>query len=146
MGKPVVGLVEKVKIIGEKGEVETLAKFDTGASNNSIDFKLAAEAGVGPVVSSAKIKSASAPKGYKRRPVVDAVIEVKGEKYETKANLGDREDMKYKVLIGRELIHKNFSIDVSKSHKDVGEEAVHPEVEEEAGVSVGKFRVKKNED
>ena len=55
MAKPVVGLVEKVKIVGKKGSVETLAKFDTGASNNSIDFKIAAEAGVGPVVSSAKI-------------------------------------------------------------------------------------------
>jgi len=111
--KITIGLIEKVTVIGSNGSVETMAKFDTGAARNSIDYELAAKAGVGPVISSVKVKSAS---GEGRRPIVRAVIEVKGKQFKTRANLEDRSDMKYKVLIGRNLIYSNFIIDVEKSH------------------------------
>ena len=135
-----VGLVEKVKIIGRKGTVATLAKFDTGASNNSIDYKIAAETGAGPVVSSIRMHSASV-KTYTRRPVVEVKIGIKGRVFDTKANLTDRRKMKYKVLIGRGILLKNFIVDISKSHKGVSDYAdIKDSVIKEAGLKIGEIK------
>lgn len=120
MKQTVVGLIEKVKVVGKKKDVTTLAKFDTGATGNSVDIRLAGKAGLF-VVSTAKVTNASI-KDFKRRPVVDVVFQIKGRKYRTRANLEDRGHLPYKVLIGRKLIISNFVVDVSKtnvSHIDV---------------------------
>ena len=82
--KKLIGLVEVVEIFGSKGSVKKRALFDTGATRSCVDVKVAAKAGIGPIVSSVRIKSASAPKGYTRRAIAEAVIrikdkEVKGE-------------------------------------------------------------------
>jgi len=58
MRKKIVGLVEKVEVIG-KHKVSTLAKFDTGAKTTSIDMKLAAKAKLGPIIKTVRIISAS---------------------------------------------------------------------------------------
>jgi len=114
--KKVVGLVEVVQVRGSKGSVKKKALFDTGATRTSVDVKVAAKAGIGPIVSSVKIKNASAPGGYNRRAVAKATIIVKGEEINTAVNIEDREGLPYSILIGRDVIHKNFLIDVSKSH------------------------------
>ena len=114
--KKVVGLVEIVRVKGTKKTVKTKALFDTGATRTSVDVRVAAKAGIGPIVSSVRIKNASAPGGYTRRAVAKATIIVKGYEVKTHVNIEDREGLPYSVLIGRDVIHKNFLIDVSRSH------------------------------
>ncbi len=114
--KKIIGLVELVKIRGKKGTVTKRALFDTGATRTSIDVRIAAKAGIGPIISSVRIRSASAPNGYTRRAVAQATIIVKGKKIKTGANIEDREGLPYQVLIGRDVIHNSFLIDVSKTH------------------------------
>jgi hypothetical protein len=115
-GKKVSGLVEVVQVKGKKGFVKKRALFDTGATRTCIDVRTAAKAGVGPIVSSVRIKSASSPRGYTRRAIAEAVIIVKGKRIKTGVNIEDREGLPYSVLIGRDIIHNNFIIDVSRTH------------------------------
>ena len=115
-GKKIIGLVELVQIQGKKGIVTKRALFDTGATRTCIDVRTAAKAGLGPIVSSVRIKSASSPRGYTRRAIAQATIIVKGKKIKTGVNIEDREGLPYSVLIGRDIIHNNFLIDVSKTH------------------------------
>lgn len=112
MAKRVIGLIEPIKIVG-KNVVKTTALFDTGARLTSIDNRIAAEAQVGPVLRIQKVK-APITKETEQRPVVKVMIEINGEKYEAEANLNDRSHMKYPVIIGRNIIHDNFIIDISK--------------------------------
>jgi hypothetical protein len=117
--KPVIGLVEIVEVVGVSGKIRKKALFDTGATRSCIDVRTAARVGLGPIVSSVKIKSASAPKGYMRRAIVEATIVIKGKPVKTRVNLEDREGLPYSVLIGRDVIHNNFIIDVSKSNNSI---------------------------
>ena len=115
--KKIVGLVEWVTVIGEKGQVRKKALLDTGATHTSVDLMIAAKAGLGPVVASTKIKSKTSPKGYVRRAVVLGEIELRGKRIKTKMNLEDRQGMSNKILIGRDVIHSNFLVDVEKTHQ-----------------------------
>ncbi|MCD6495798.1 MAG: ATP-dependent zinc protease [Candidatus Aenigmarchaeota archaeon] len=112
--KGILGIVEKVKVIGQNGEVEALALMDTGAKLTSVDIRIAAEAGIGPVKRATKIKSASKDTGT-RRPVLHAVIEVAGKKFETEVNIADRTNMAFPVLVGRNIMKGNFLIDSEKN-------------------------------
>ncbi len=115
--KKVIGLVESVQIKGKNGMVTKKALFDTGATRTCIDVRTAAKAGVGPIISSVRVKSASSSRGYTRRAIAEAIIIVKGKKIKTGVNIEDREGLPYSVLIGRDIIHSNFIIDVSRTHK-----------------------------
>ena len=113
MTKGTVGIVEKIKVIGNN-EVEALALVDTGAKLTSVDIKLAAEAGIGPVKRTTKIKSALNDGGT-RRPVLSAKIEIAGKRFETEVNISDRKNMTFPVLIGRNILTDNFLVDVGKA-------------------------------
>jgi len=119
--KSMVGLVEVVEIIGEKGSVRKKALLDTGATRSSVDVKVAAKAGIGPIISSVKIKNASSnangATSYTRRAVAEARIKLKGKIVKTGVNIVDRQGLPYAILIGRDVIHDNFLIDVSRTHK-----------------------------
>jgi hypothetical protein len=119
--KSTVGLVEVVEIIGEKGSVRKKALLDTGATRSSVDVKIAAKAGIGPIIASVKVKNASsnvsATTGYTRRAVAEARIKLRGKIIQTGVNIVDRQGLPYAILIGRDVIHNNFLIDVSKTHK-----------------------------
>jgi len=115
-GKKVIGLVDLVHIKGRKGTIVKKALFDTGATRTSIDVRTAAKAGIGPIISSVRIKSGSSSRGYIRRAIAEAIIVVKGKKFKKGVNIEDREGLPYSVLIGRDIIHNNFLIDVSKTH------------------------------
>lgn len=115
--KKVVGLVELVTIIGKKGRVTKKALLDTGATRTSVDIKLAAKAGVGPIISSVKIKNAtSGSNSTYRRPIAEAKIKMKGIIVKTGVNIVDRTGLPYPILIGRDIIHKNFIVDISQTH------------------------------
>ncbi|MBL7160216.1 MAG: ATP-dependent zinc protease [Candidatus Aenigmarchaeota archaeon] len=112
MRKKIVGLVEKVEVIG-KNNIKTLAKFDTGAKTTSIDMKLAAKAKLGPILKTVRIISASKKTG-ERRIVVKARLRIAGKNINVEANLADRSHSKHKVLLGRGDIKQNFIIDIGK--------------------------------
>lgn len=124
--KTVIGLIEKVKIFGSKDTATKKAVFDTGATTTSIDLKLAAKVGIGPIVGVKRVRSANNPHG-RLRPVAEAVLEVKGKTLHIKANIEDRSAMKYKVLVGRDVIHSNFIIDPEKTHSSHKLEDLHAE-------------------
>lgn len=115
--KIIVGLIESVTIYGNKMKVKTTAKFDTGAQRSSIDQKIADKLGLGTVIKFVRIKSASAGKNQIRRPVFKAEIEIEGRRLPVEFNTTDRSHLKQKILIGRDLIHSNFVVDVAKSNK-----------------------------
>ena len=67
-----------------------------------------------------KVKNASSnttKTRFSRRAVAEARIRIHGKTIKTGVNIVDRQDMPYPVLIGRDVIHNNFLIDVSKTHK-----------------------------
>ncbi len=114
--KKVLGLVELVTVIGSKGAVTKKALLDTGATRSSVDVRVAAKAGIGPIVGSVKVKSKTAPEGFIRRAVAKAKFEIRGIRMPVEVSLEDRKNMPYKVLVGRDIIHSNFLIDLEKTH------------------------------
>ena len=111
--KVILGLIEQVTVHGSNGkEAEVLARVDTGATSSSIDYVLAGELQLGPVISSKIIKSAS---GIKKRPTIKVKITLKGTKIEEEFTLADRSHMTYRILLGQNILKKgNFLIDPSK--------------------------------
>lgn len=113
MAKKIVGLIEKVKITGEKS-VKTFALFDTGAKRTSVDTRLAGRAKLGPVLSMVKIKHASLKEEI-RRPVVKASIRIKGKDFDSRVSVQDREHMTFPMIIGRDILAGNFIVDPNKN-------------------------------
>ncbi len=117
--KKTIGLYEKIKIIGAEGVIEADAMVDTGASSSSLDYKIAAKAGVGPIISSVRIKSAFK---HHRRPVARVEFEIDGKSYKSRANLEDRSNRTHQVILGRNVI-KYFLVDIhpkSENKKIIG--------------------------
>jgi hypothetical protein len=112
--KEVLGIVEKVRIIGANGEAEALALLDTGAKLTSVDIRLAAETGIGPVKRVTKIKSVSKDTGT-RRPVLYATVELGGRRFKTEVNIADRSNMAFPVLVGRNILAGSFIVDPEKN-------------------------------
>ncbi len=112
-GKTVIGLVEPVTIFAKDGVKKTImAKIDTGASKSSVDINLASQLRLGPIVKSKLVKSAS---GNKLRPVIEVVIGLAGKKMREEFTLADRWHMKYRILIGQNVLKHGYLID--PSHK-----------------------------
>lgn len=106
-----VGLVEKIKLVSSNGLKEVEAKIDTGATNSSIDIKLASKLSLGPVIKSKMVKSAH---GNKLRPVIEAEIILARKRMKSEFTLADRTHMKYEVLIGVNTLKHGFLVDPSK--------------------------------
>ncbi len=115
--KKTIGLTEKVVVIGEKGSKEVAAIFDTGGKTTSIDKKIAEEVGLGKTVDTTEVKNPSYSEPMERE-VKKAKIKIGDEVYEVKANIQDRSHMTHKVLIGRNIIHGNYIVDVTLSHEN----------------------------
>ena len=111
--KVILGLIELVTVYGSKDrEAKVLARIDTGATSSSIDYTLAGELQLGPVISSKIVKSAS---GVKKRPTIKVKIILKGTKIEEEFTLADRSHMTYRILLGQNVLKKgNFLIDPLK--------------------------------
>lgn len=110
--KTVVGLEEKITLIGTKKRKTVLARIDTGARRCSVDSELANEIGIGPVVKKQKVKSAS---GVTVRKVHKIKVKFMDKIIITKFNTANRKNMTYDVLIGRNLLSgHDFIIDPDK--------------------------------
>jgi hypothetical protein len=115
--RKVVGLTEIVEISGAKGSIKKKALLDTGATRTSVDINVAAKAGLGPIIDSVRIKNASLGGGVTQRIIAEATIRIKNITVRTGVNIVDRRKMPYKILIGRDILHDNFLVDISKTHK-----------------------------
>jgi RimK family alpha-L-glutamate ligase len=122
----VIGYTEEVIVSGTSGSKTVVAKSDTGATRTSIDTRLAAEIGAGPIKSIARVKSGSS-KSARSRPVVDVVVGVGGNRHTVTASIEDRGHMDYPVLLGRDIL-KHYQVNVQKR---VDQEAETEEEEEE---------------
>jgi len=111
MNKIIIGLTARVVLFGKNGKKEVIARVDTGATKSSIDVNLAKELDLGPALSHARVKSAH---GTRYRPVITSDILIGGELMHAEFNIAEREHMKYRMLIGQNILKKGFLIDPSK--------------------------------
>ncbi|MBU1204611.1 MAG: RimK/LysX family protein [Nanoarchaeota archaeon] len=94
-----------------------IARIDTGAKTSSLDMQLAVELSHSKILKTKVIKSAN---GIGLRPVIKVEIILAGKKITSNFTLADRSRMKYKILIGRNILRKEkFLIDpLKKLHKE----------------------------
>ena len=122
-----VGLVEEVILL--PWGVRMPARIDTGAGVSSLDARdLSVEGDIAvfklpdkydgvqirlPVLKWRVIRSAM---GQKRRPVVEIELCLGSKHIRTEVNLMDRSGLNYPMLIGRNVLKKNFVVDCMKSY------------------------------
>jgi len=108
----IIGLVETVILENKK---KYKAKIDTGADSSSIDESILESLPEKKTISHKIIKSAL---GRVRRPTKMVEIELQGKKFNEKFTISNRKDLKYKILIGQDILKKEgFLIDPLKEHK-----------------------------
>lgn len=107
MERQVIGLTEKIKI----KEKTVTAKIDTGAASSSINKKLVEHLKPEQI----KYKRIKSALGTQRRPVIELEFELNGKIYNDKFTLSDRSNLRYKVLIGKNILKKEkFMVDPLK--------------------------------
>ncbi len=112
MKKDIIGLTAIVTLKGKTKKKRIKAKIDTGADKSSIDTRLASQLNLGPVIKTRKIWSAH---GGMVRPVIKARIKINNKELTSDFTIADRAHMKYKVLIGKNILKKlNVLIDPNK--------------------------------
>jgi hypothetical protein len=104
----ILGLYEYVTIKGKK----VPARIDSGAVKSSIDINLAAELKLGPVVGTKKIRNVH---GSNVRPVVSVGVKLCKKSMKADFTLQHRKSMKFKVLIGQNILFDHFIIDPKKT-------------------------------
>jgi len=124
--KRVIGADEYVFILPYK--IKVPARVDTGAATTSLDARNLSIAGgtvtftlpsqpegstiTLPVVAWKYIRSS----GFReKRPVVEMELCIASKKLRAQVNLNDRSNMKYPMIIGRNITTGNFLVDTSKS-------------------------------
>ena len=108
----VIGYTEEVVVSGTSGSASVVAKSDTGATRTSIDTRIAAEVGAGPIKSLTKVRSGSS-KSSRTRPVVDIVVGIGGTRHTVTASIEDRSHMSYDMLLGRDIL-EDYRVDVRR--------------------------------
>ena len=124
-----IGYTEEVLVSGTSGTERIVAKSDTGASRTSIDTRLAADIGAGPIKSMTKVRSGSSKAG-KSRPVVDIVVGIGGDRHTVPASLEDRAHMDYSLLLGRDIL-QHYQVDVKRTVTDTPDDEEEEEVDDE---------------
>ena len=99
----IMDFITEVVVRGTRGYQSVEAKADTGASRTSIDMKLAAKIGAGPILDTTKVRTSNDKEG-KSRPLVDIVIGVKGRQHTVTASVEDRSHMEYQMILGRDIL------------------------------------------
>jgi len=115
-GMTVIRLIENIELISSNGYSErVIAKVDTGATKSSIDTQLATKLKLGPIIKSKVVKSAH---GNQLRPVIEAEIILAGKRMKSEFTLADRRHMKFKVLIGVNILENEYLIDPSRKQQN----------------------------
>jgi hypothetical protein len=98
--RPIIGLSEKLLLENKKSYK---AKIDTGAESSSIDKTLLEKLEKKKIISYKTVKSAL---GKHTRPMIILEVEFIGIKFKEKFTIADRSHMKYKILIGKDILKK----------------------------------------
>lgn len=108
----VVGFVEDITLFGNSTKKKKIkARIDTGAVESAIDAKLAAELHLGPII---RRKLVVSTHGRTVRPVMKAEVEINKKKMKAEFTIADRSHMKFKALIGQNILKNGFLIDPLK--------------------------------
>lgn len=99
----ILEFIEKVEIIGTDSSIVTEAKCDTGAKRVSIDRTLAEKVGLGEEIKTVTVTSSN---GSEERSVYEFDVIIGDDKHTVLASITDREDMKYDMIIGRDILSK----------------------------------------
>ena len=114
----IVGIIELVTVKGKKGMKTVKAKLDTGTDRTCVDYNLAAEVGLGPLIDTIKVRSTSG-KNPETHILAEAEIIIHQQHFSLPVSLEDRSRMKYEVLIGRDLLERSvFLINPRKITED----------------------------
>ena len=108
--KIVLGLTEDVAINKQVKKKIIKARIDTGAITSSIDKELCERLKIGPVIKTTTVISSH---GRTKRPSVIINVTLKGKTIEGRFTVADRSHMKYKLLIGQNILKQGFLIDPS---------------------------------
>jgi hypothetical protein len=113
------------------GKTTVEAKADVAADRTTIDHKIAARIGAGPVVSSVKVN------GEDRRPVAKAWVELNGVEVLLEVSLSDREDKNPRHFWGSRFCRTSRSKSKAEgkytAHKTVAGNAKEPNSETTRG-------------
>jgi hypothetical protein len=116
--KKVVRLVQRVLVAGPGGEESVRAKVDTGADRTTVDKVLAARLRLVPTGSKVAVKASAAGRRVER-PLVNAAVTMAGRKFNLRVGVADRSQMRYAVIIGRDILRSgDFLIDPSRKKAD----------------------------
>ena len=112
----VIGRNVIVSIITPDGDVDILAKVDTGAYSSSLDESFFKKLNLdGEVIKNKMVRNVH---GEESRDVYDIDVIIKGMKISSELNVFDRSQMKYKMILGRKDIKKlGALVDVTKKDK-----------------------------
>jgi len=108
MKRPVIGYVETVTLVNNGVRGDYKAKIDTGATKSSIDSKLAVRFRLGPVIETKLVKNVH---GNSVRPIVHANVILAGIPCRAAFTIADRSKMRFKILIGQNILNKGYVID-----------------------------------
>ena len=110
-GRTVIGMTEEITVCGNKGCKTVIARIDTGATVGSVDKELAEKLDLGETVKEKVVKSSH---GTSVRPIKKMRFELKGRKFRMNFTIADRSHLKYKILVGQNVLKKDFLVDCSK--------------------------------
>ena len=99
----IVDYITEVVVRGTRGYENVEAKADTGAARTSIDMKLAARIGAGPIRDTTLVRTGNEREG-RARPLVDIVVGIRGTQHTITASVEDRSHMDYQIILGRDIL------------------------------------------
>ena len=99
----IVDYITEVVVRGTRGYENGEAKADTGAAITSIDMKLAARIGAGPIRDTTLVRTGNEREG-RARPLVDIVVGIRGTQHTITASVEDRSHMDYQIILGRDIL------------------------------------------
>lgn len=114
--RAVIGFIEPVTCINKRKRKHVRARIDSGATKSSIDEQLAKQLGIGPILGEKTIRNAH---GSVKRKIVEVTILLSDKEITEKFTIADRSNLRFPVLIGRNVLRKGFLIDPNKKIKKV---------------------------
>jgi RimK family alpha-L-glutamate ligase len=109
----VLGYTTRIRVSGQDGAAQVVAKSDTGAKRTCIDTDLAGRIGAGPLVGTTQVRSGTG-KATESRPLVDVDLRLNGRWRTVTASITDRSNMSHAILLGRDVL-EGHTLDISRT-------------------------------
>ncbi len=108
-----LGFVEDITVVGKNGKKKKVrARIDTGATKSAVDKAIVKEFKLGPICGKRLVKSSN---GESIRPILKVNIILCKQKIRNEFTIADRSKLRYKVLIGQNILKtRGFIIDPLK--------------------------------